>query len=553
VAIGSNANATGNYSVGIGYLTDATEDSAVAIGKDAKATAGYSLAAGASAMAGAEGATAVGHAANAKEPGSTAIGEDTIADGNSATALGYKAHSVGVDATAVGSRSYAEGFGATSLGLYAGAIGENATALGSSAAADGANATAVGFYSYAAADAVAVGADANASGASSAAFGNAANASADQAVAIGQGAQATLANSVALGAGSSTQVGKRDSYTGYGLTGTQSSVGEVNVGNRTISGVAAGLNDDEAVNVAQLKGVTTKVDTIAETVEGAVKYDRNPDGTINKNSVTLEGDPAAGGTALHNVAAGTAATDAVNVGQLNDAVSQVNNAIVNSANPFFSAEGDRDTEGAVSSGTQSVASGAKASATGTGSAAYGAGATASGAGSLAAGQNASASGSGSTAIGSGSKATDANSVALGQNSVTDRANSVSVGSAGQERQITHVAPGTQGTDAVNVNQLKQASSNTLKQANDYTNSKFDSARKDAFGGAAAALAVAGLPQAVLPGRGMVAVGGGTYGGQSALAIGVSQLSENGTWVYKATGTTSTRGEFGVSLGAGMHW
>jgi len=248
-----------------------------------------------------------------------------------------------------------------------------------------------------------------------------------------------------------------------------------------------------------------------------------------------------------------AATDAVNVGQLNDAVSQVNNAIVNSANPFFSAEGDRDTEGAVSSGTQSVASGAKASATGTGSAAYGAGATASGAGSLAAGQNASASGSGSTAIGSGSKATDANSVALGQNSVTDRANSVSVGSAGQERQITHVAPGTQGTDAVNVNQLKQASSNTLKQANDYTNSKFDSARKDAFGGAAAALAVAGLPQAVLPGRGMVAVGGGTYGGQSALAIGVSQLSENGTWVYKATGTTSTRGEFGVSLGAGMHW
>jgi trimeric autotransporter adhesin len=65
--------------------------------------------------------------------------------------------------------------------------------------------------------------------------------------------------------------------------------------------------------------------------------------------------------------------------------------------------------------------------------------------------------------------------------------------------------------------------------------------------------VAGLPQAVLPGRGMVAIGGGTYGGQSAVAIGVSQLSDNGIWAYKLTGTTSTRGNFGVSLGAGMHW
>jgi autotransporter adhesin len=106
---------------------------------------------------------------------------------------------------------------------------------------------------------------------------------------------------------------------------------------------------------------------------------------------------------------------------------------------------------------------------------------------------------------------------------------------------------------VNVNQLSQFSANTLKQANDYTDAKFDDARRDGYGGAAAAIAIANLPQAVLPGRGMVAVGGGTYGGQSALAIGVSQLSENGIWAYKVTGTTSTRGQFGVGVGAGMHW
>jgi autotransporter adhesin len=119
--------------------------------------------------------------------------------------------------------------------------------------------------------------------------------------------------------------------------------------------------------------------------------------------------------------------------------------------------------------------------------------------------------------------------------------------------VTNVAAGTQGTDAVNVNQLNASSSSALRQANSYTDNKIDSVRKDSYGGTAAALAVAGLPQAVLPGRGMVAIGGGTYGGQSAVALGVSQLSENGIWAYKATGTTSSRGEFGISVGAGMHW
>jgi autotransporter adhesin len=104
-----------------------------------------------------------------------------------------------------------------------------------------------------------------------------------------------------------------------------------------------------------------------------------------------------------------------------------------------------------------------------------------------------------------------------------------------------------------VNQPNQSAGSTLKRANDYTDSKTKGTRRDACAGTAWALAVAGLPQAVLPGRGMVALGGGTYGGQSAVAIGVSQLSENGIWPYKVSGTTSARGQFGVSVGAGMHW
>jgi autotransporter adhesin len=458
-----------------------------------------------------------------------------------------------LDAIAVGDSAAATGESSIAVGAGAAASQDSAIAVGNDAQAKGKNSFAAGTNAVAGnTDSIAIGTDANANGLAAVALGQQAVATGDNALALGTAAQAT-ANSVALGAGSSAQIGARSSYTGYNLTGTQSSMGEVNVGNRTISGVAPGLNDDEAVNVAQLKGVTAKVDEVATSVDGAVKYDRNPDGTVNKNSVTLEGDPAAGGTAIHNVAAGVNVTDAVNLGQLNDAIGQVSNAVINAANPFFSAEGERDTEGASVTGTHAVAAGANASASGAGASAFGAGASASGTGALAAGQNAAASGNGATALGNGAQASADNSVALGQNSVADRANSVSVGTAGHERQITNVAAGTQGTDAVNVDQLSQSSSNTLKQANDYTNSKSESTRRDAYAGTAAALAVAGLPQAVLPGRGMVAIGGGTYGGQSAVALGVSQLSDNGIWAYKVTGTTSTRGEFGISLGAGMHW
>ena len=39
----------------------------------------------------------------------------------------------------------------------------------------------------------------------------------------------------------------------------------------------------------------------------------------------------------------------------------------------------------------------------------------------------------------------------------------------------------------------------------------------------------------------------------AVALGVSQLSETGKWVYKVQGTSDSRGQFGASVGAGMHW
>jgi autotransporter adhesin len=207
----------------------------------------------------------------------------------------------------------------------------------------------------------------------------------------------------------------------------------------------------------------------------------------------------------------------------------------------------------VSSGAHSLASGASAQATAANAVAIGANAVASATNATALGATANASATNATAVGAGANASAENSVALGQGSVADRANTVSVGAAGQERQITNVAAGVQGTDAVNVNQLQQSVGGALSQANRYTDDQIRSARRDSYGGTASAMAMAGLPQAVLPGRGMVAMAGGTYAGQSALALGVSQLSETGKWVYKVQGTTDSRGQFGAAIGAGMHW
>jgi autotransporter adhesin len=305
----------------------------------------------------------------------------------------------------------------------------------------------------------------------------------------------------------------------------------------------------------------------AAKLDGAVMYDTNADGSINRNSVTLSGDTT-DGTVIHNVADGVLASDAVNLGQLNSALEgAINNAAIGSANALFSAAGDSSTESAQASGAHAIAAGANAQASGTNSVADGANAQASGTNAIATGANAQASGANAagiganaiasgnhaTALGAAANASADDSVALGHGSVADRANTVSVGAAGQERQITNVAAGIRGTDAVNVNQLQQSVGGAISAANRYTDDQIRSARRDSYGGTASALAMAGLPQAVLPGHGMVAMAGGTYGGQSALAISVSQLSDTGRWIYKVQGSTDSRGQVGASVGAGIHW
>ena len=163
-----------------------------------------------------------------------------------------------------------------------------------------------------------------------------------------------------------------------------------------------------------------------------------------------------------------------------------------------------------------------------------------GPGSIVVGDGADASGKNSTAIGSGAKASGENSVALGNSAVADRDNEVSVGAPGQERFLGNVRDGERDTDAVNVRQLNNAIGGLQNQV--------DTNRRDAMGGTAAAMAVAGLPQSSMPGRTFMAVAGSTYGGEQGTALGVSYMSKDGRWMVKSAVNTSSRGEVGAVVG-----
>ena len=111
--------------------------------------------------------------------------------------------------------------------------------------------------------------------------------------------------------------------------------------------------------------------------------------------------------------------------------------------------------------------------------------------------------------------------------------------------IQDVGDAVAATDAVNKRQLDSTARSLHKKINDVD--------KDMKAGVAMALAVAGLPQAYIPGKSMLAMSAGTYQGQSGFALGLSHATENRAWIVKGSATVDTRGNFGGSLGAGYQF
>lgn len=178
---------------------------------------------------------------------------------------------------------------------------------------------------------IAIGQTSTVNAADSIALGTNSTANGAQSMALGAGATANEPGSVALGAGSTTAAAVATTGTtingvAYTFAGTAptSTVSVGSVGNeRTVTNVAAGrisATSTDAINGSQLYATNQAVEAVQGSVgnlnEFAIQYDKNPDGT-KSNSLTLVGGDANAPVVIHNVGAGTADTDAVNVQQLN--------------------------------------------------------------------------------------------------------------------------------------------------------------------------------------------------------------------------------------------
>ncbi|EDZ3059168.1 hypothetical protein GV024_23480, partial [Salmonella enterica] len=111
--------------------------------------------------------------------------------------------------------------------------------------------------------------------------------------------------------------------------------------------------------------------------------------------------------------------------------------------------------------------------------------------------------------------------------------------------IHNVGNATRPGDAVNYGQFQQAFSSLGNQIN--------RVERRANAGTAAAIATAGLTQAYIPGKSMMSMSGGTFQGESSLAIGLSTISDNGNWVLKGSFSSTTRNQTGASVGVGFQF
>ncbi|MDO9837541.1 ESPR-type extended signal peptide-containing protein, partial [Glaesserella parasuis] len=218
--------------------------------------------------------------------GAIGIGQNSKAKSRTVIAIGYSAQARQLSSIAIGTGAYVDDQGglaigdhsrtgdreSIALGKQAHATNNRAIAIGASASASGAQSVAIGSNSKASGGyAVAVGRNATANQIGASAFGENAQATAQRATALGNDSKADKENGVALGYQSKTsrdsgQAGWKPDDTSYSINGTTLTAthAAVAVGNdttvtRQITGVAAGKEDTDAVNVAQLKALTLKI------------------------------------------------------------------------------------------------------------------------------------------------------------------------------------------------------------------------------------------------------------------------------------------------------
>ena len=310
IAIGYQTQVSAVHGMAIGEKASASGLIGMALGANAQATGAYSYAGGFNSASGGEAAIAVGKSASASGESAVAVGNGTVATGGDAVAIGTSSQATGGDSIALGKNANASNgdsiaigqdtvsdkINSVALGKTSQATGASATALGPQAKATGSTAVAIGLNSEANQSAtVAVGYNSAASGENAAAYGNTAKAVGKNSLALGANTQATVEGGVALGAGSiantvagagyNPNTGRTNTFTGLSGNALTSTWAAVSIGDgtntRQLTGLAAGTNNTDAVNVAQLKSMN-----LAFTADGSTKGDVN----LTNSALNVVGD-----------------------------------------------------------------------------------------------------------------------------------------------------------------------------------------------------------------------------------------------------------------------
>lgn len=114
-----------------------------------------------------------------------------------------------------------------------------------------------------------------------------------------------------------------------------------------------------------------------------------------------------------------------------------------------------------------------------------------------------------------------------------------------------------GTLTVGTTNIVQAigdgDATTLASANTYTDQRFNNIETKYQAAVASSIAIASLPQPTNAGHSMVSFSVGQWEKEQGYAVGVSGVTENNKWVYKAAGTGNSRGDFGGGISFGFQW
>ena len=264
VGIGMLANATNQYGIAIGGESSSSSDNSIAIGRKSSVTGDNGIAIGAFTSSKGTNGVAVGTNSTTSEQGGVAVGNAAKSKQLNATAIGMDVTADAANSVALGGSATASSDGTIAIGSYG---STKTTATGNRALAIGSATTANGLES------IAIGSRVNSGSQHSIAIGTGSNASAVRSIALGPDSRATVESGVALGAGSvadraggiankgyNPNDNRTNKYAGLNNWALTPSTGAVAVGNgsaatRQITGLAAGKEDTDAVNVAQLKSV----------------------------------------------------------------------------------------------------------------------------------------------------------------------------------------------------------------------------------------------------------------------------------------------------------